>query len=287
MEKQKIYQGLTIDGGGILGIGSARALMEFEKRSGKPIIEQFDFIAGTSTGGIITVLLGLGYSAEEIYNIYKERGNDIFYVPGLSWKLNPFKPKYSTERFEKILDEYCGDKTMADLKLPCYITTSNIVKNESHVFSNKHDEKLKEVVLRTTAAPTYFPPRGEWVDGGIWANDPALVGTLGFKRDKGIKMNQMKVLSIGTSGDFQKEHWNTDKMTLVHWIMPLMDFLLQGSEHATEFFMKQLDLADYERIDPEMKINWQMDDMEIMEAFSNRWAEVYANNKRRFKKFFR
>jgi len=285
--ENKIYQGLTIDGGGILGIGVSKALMEFEKRSGKPIIEQFDFIAGTSTGGIITVLLGLGYSAEEIFNMYKNEGRDIFYIPNLAWKLNPFKPKYSTERFEKILDKYCGTKTMKDLKLPCYVTTSNIVKNETHVFSNKHNDLLKEVVLRTTAAPTYFPPRGEWVDGGIWANDPALVGTLGFKRDKKIKMYQMKILSLGTTGDFQKKVWKTDKMTIAHWIMPLMDFLLQGSEYATEFFMKQLDLADYERIDPIMKIDWQMDDMKIMDKFSDRWSEVYSNNKRRFKKFFR
>lgn len=62
MDDKKVYQGLCIDGGGILGVGAARALMEFEQESGKPIIEQFDYIAGTSTGAILAVLLSLGFT---------------------------------------------------------------------------------------------------------------------------------------------------------------------------------------------------------------------------------
>ena len=286
-EKKEKYQGLTIDGGGILGIGSARALMEFEKDSGKPIINQFDFIAGTSTGGIIAVLLSLGYSAKDIHNLYVEKGSDIFYVPGWMWKMNPFNPKYSTERFEKILDDIVGNKTMKDLKKPTYITTSNIVKNETHVFNRKQDIPLKDVILRTTAAPTFFPPQGEWVDGGIWANDPALVGTLGFKRFKKCELNQLRVLSIGTSGDAPYQKLNTSRMTIAHWIKPLLAFLLQGTEHATEFFMKQLDLDEYERIDPKFKKDWKMDDLEAMYQFEEKWVEKYNKHKDRFKKFFR
>ncbi len=79
MDDKKVYQGLCIDGGGILGVGAARALMEFEQESGKPIIEQFDYIAGTSTGAILAVLLSLGFTAEDCYRLYIEKGKDIFY----------------------------------------------------------------------------------------------------------------------------------------------------------------------------------------------------------------
>lgn len=284
---KQTYQGITIDGGGILGIGSARTLMEFEKDSGRPIFEQFDFIAGTSTGGIIAVLLSLGYSAKEIHQLYIEKGNDIFFIPGWTWKYNPFKPKYSTEKFEKILDELVGDKTMEDLKKPTYITTANIVKNETHVFNRNQNIKLKDVILRTTAAPTFFEPQGEWVDGGIWANDPALVGTLGFKRFTNCDFSQLKILSIGTSGDAPYSNLNTKNMTLAHWIKPLMTFLLQGTEHATEFFMGQLGLNEYERIDPKFKKDWEMDDLEAMYVFEKKWIGEYKKHKDRFKKFFR
>lgn len=282
-----IYQGLCIDGGGILGVGSAKALMEFEKESGKPINEQFDFIAGTSTGGILAVLLSLGYSAEVCYNLYYEKGDDIFYIPDWKWKHNPFKPKYSNEKFIKILDEMVGDKTLKDLKIPTYITTANIVKKETHVFNRTQDTKLKDVILRTTAAPTFFPPQGEWVDGGIWANDPSLVGTLGFKRFKQCGFDKIKVLSIGTGGDQKLSNVDTSKMTKLSWVSPLLDFLFVGTEHATEFFMKNLGLNDYVRIDPKLKNDFLLDDLDKMSSYTNVWDEVYKNNKDAFIKFFR
>jgi patatin-like phospholipase/acyl hydrolase len=46
---------LSIDGGGIRGIIPAMVLAEIEKRTNKPISELFHLIAGTSTGGIITL----------------------------------------------------------------------------------------------------------------------------------------------------------------------------------------------------------------------------------------
>lgn len=130
MDNKKVYQGLCIDGGGILGVGAARALMEFEQESGKPIIEQFDYIAGTSTGAILAVLLSLGFTAEDCYRLYIEKGKDIFYIPNLIWKFNPLKPKYSNEKFIKLLDDLLGTKSMKDLKIPTYVATSNIIKKK-------------------------------------------------------------------------------------------------------------------------------------------------------------
>jgi len=46
---------LSIDGGGIRGIIPAMILAELERRAGRPACRLFDFIAGTSTGGIIAL----------------------------------------------------------------------------------------------------------------------------------------------------------------------------------------------------------------------------------------
>ena len=77
---------LSIDGGGIRGIIPAIVLKEIEKETGQAAAETFDLIAGTSTGGILA--LGLSkhkgggtqdrYKAEDLVNIYKKRGNEIF-----------------------------------------------------------------------------------------------------------------------------------------------------------------------------------------------------------------
>ena len=77
---------LSIDGGGIKGIIPALILAEIEQRSKKPISELFDLIAGTSTGGIIT--LGLTkpnldgkpeYQAADLVKLYENDGPKIFY----------------------------------------------------------------------------------------------------------------------------------------------------------------------------------------------------------------
>lgn len=76
---------LSIDGGGIRGIIPAMVLAKIEERTGVPTVENFDLIAGTSTGGILA--LGLSrpdnegnprFSAADLANIYREHGEEIF-----------------------------------------------------------------------------------------------------------------------------------------------------------------------------------------------------------------
>ena len=45
---------------------------------GISITDHFDLIAGTSTGGIIALALGLGLSPKQIVDFYLEQGSSIF-----------------------------------------------------------------------------------------------------------------------------------------------------------------------------------------------------------------
>jgi patatin-like phospholipase/acyl hydrolase len=51
---------LALDGGGIKGAFTAKLLTEWEVNTKQRIVDHFDLIAGTSTGGIIALALGLG-----------------------------------------------------------------------------------------------------------------------------------------------------------------------------------------------------------------------------------
>ena len=62
---------LGIDGGGIRGIIPLCALVELEKQTGQLTRDVFSFIAGTSTGAIITGGLALGLSAEYMLALYQ------------------------------------------------------------------------------------------------------------------------------------------------------------------------------------------------------------------------
>ena len=72
------FQILSLDGGGFRGMFSAAVLARLEEDLGTRIADHFDLIAGTSTGGIIALGLGLGLSPREITAFYTEHGPRIF-----------------------------------------------------------------------------------------------------------------------------------------------------------------------------------------------------------------
>lgn len=53
-------QVLCLDGGGIRGLVLIQMLMEIEAASGRPIKDCFDWIGGTSTGGILALGIARG-----------------------------------------------------------------------------------------------------------------------------------------------------------------------------------------------------------------------------------
>jgi patatin-like phospholipase/acyl hydrolase len=69
---------LSIDGGGVKGVMPAAFLAAVEQSIGRPIGDYFDLIAGTSTGGIIALGLGLGMPATDIVRFYEDLGPAIF-----------------------------------------------------------------------------------------------------------------------------------------------------------------------------------------------------------------
>jgi uncharacterized protein len=74
----KFFRILSLDGGGIRGVFPAAFLARLEEHLEHPIGRYFDLIAGTSTGGIIAIGLGLGLSAADILKLYVEQGPAIF-----------------------------------------------------------------------------------------------------------------------------------------------------------------------------------------------------------------
>src|SRR5262245_21872942 len=73
---------LSLYGGRILGAFSAAVLARFEQdcraAHGKELIDHFDLVTGTSTGGIIAIGLAMGFSAEQILEFYRTEGAKIF-----------------------------------------------------------------------------------------------------------------------------------------------------------------------------------------------------------------
>ena len=208
---------LAIDGGGIKGVFPAAFLANIEEHLEGDLWEYFDLIAGTSTGGIIALGLGLGLTAREILGIYKDNAEKIF--PRTAWydkfklkKTIPglLKQKYETSQLADILRDKFRDKRLGDSKTRLMILSTNLTSGGVRVFKTAHHERFrndykvaaKEVALATSAAPIFFKPHtmpgGQpLVDGALWGNNPSGFATIEAISVLGWAPEDTAVLSLG------------------------------------------------------------------------------------------
>ncbi len=170
---------LAIDGGGVRGIISLEVLLEIEAKlraqSGNPdlrLSDYFDYIAGTSTGGIIATGLAIGLGVQELLDFYQSLGPLMFERASL---LNRLRHKYSDEPLARALQTVLGKdttlgsdtiKTLLMLVMRNATTDSPwpLSNNPYGIFNDRArqdcnlDLPLWQLVRASTAAPTYFPP---------------------------------------------------------------------------------------------------------------------------------
>ena len=106
---------LCIDGGGIKGALPASFLATIEEATGERVIDHFDLIAGTSTGGIIALGLGLGFSAAEVKAFYENDGPSIFATFGLFASVRHVtKAKYEPTALRDALQKILGERRLGE-----------------------------------------------------------------------------------------------------------------------------------------------------------------------------
>lgn len=162
---------LCMDGGGIRGLVLAEMLLEIENILQKPIKDCFDWLAGTSTGGILTLAIATGKTIKECLCMYFRIKQHTFVGS---------RP-YESEPLENVLKETFGpESVMADISHPKIMITGVLADRrpaELHLFRNyespseilqvQHDSPYElplppaeqyiwQVGRATGAAPTYF-----------------------------------------------------------------------------------------------------------------------------------
>jgi uncharacterized protein len=209
---------LSLDGGGIMGTYSASVLSFIEQAANVKIADYFDLVTGTSTGGLIALALGMGIPATKVLDVYRDHGPRIFPYVGLHRRLarrilHLFRPKWSQARLGEAVHEIVGDGRLKDAKRMLVIPSFEATEGTAHIFHTPHHPSLAhdghrtavEVGLATAAAPTYFQAmtseqsKRTYVDGGVWANSPAIVGIVEAVRWLGVQPDRISVLSIGVT----------------------------------------------------------------------------------------
>jgi uncharacterized protein len=216
---------LSIDGGGIKGAFPAAFLSHIESTlAGVPISNFFDLIAGTSTGGIIALALGLGLRAADVLEFYEHYGPVIFPPRSPRWLLET--AKYDVKPLTKALEKTFGTKRLGDSSRRLIIPSFNATTGKIYIFKTAHHRRLQmdfrvsavDVALATSAAPFYFPAHRSGqdvvlIDGGIWANNPVALAVTEAISMLGALGSELDILSVGCTcvpPDFTQEgrHWS-------------------------------------------------------------------------------
>ncbi len=242
-QKEK-FQILSLDGGGIKGLFSAAMLAAIEEDSGVSIIDHFDLITGTSTGGIIALGLGLGMKPREIVDFYAKYGKTIFPRRyGVKSLQHWMYRKFSADPLINALKECFEDKRFGHSKRALVIPSYNIGDDDVYLFRTAHHPKLKrdykvpawKIALATSAAPTYFPctrevDRVRLIDGGIWANNPTMVGIIEAYGTLNIPLEAISVFSIGTSDEVTQRAKRLDNGGIIAWALgaTATDVIMRG-----------------------------------------------------------
>lgn len=266
---------LALSGGGYRGLFTAKILALAEAEIGSPIAARFDMIAGTSIGGILAVGLACRVPALDLVDALLKHGQHIF-------RSRPFSfagftsARYEGERLKSaikaIIGEEFSNRPFADIPAPLVIAAVHEGTGTPRIFRTKlassvggDQDKTIDVVLATSAAPTYFAPHkinGErYVDGGIIANAPDLVVLNEALRRYGCEVSECRLLSIGTAGT--RRSGNADGAPgKIGWALrhSVIDLILGAQECLAIDQAQRLGLGGFLRIDrcPESPIS--MDD---------------------------
>ncbi len=256
--KQNQFKMLSLDGGGIKGAYTAAILDRMEDQVDRPLANYFDLITGTSTGAILAVGLAFGIPAKKLLNFYREQGHQIF--PEANWVETWFTTKYDTDGLRNALVSVFGNKIFRDIERHVVIPAFNATNGKSILFRTKHlkpsdsylDRKVVNILMAATAAPTFFEAEGLLeglhLDGGIWANCPALVGAVVASSILGRQPEAMRMLSIGTTSSPFHVPEETTKGGKFQWLKPHINVFMNASKTGAIHLADEL-VGEFFRVD--------------------------------------
>lgn len=321
-----MFKILSLDGGGIRGAFTAAVLAEIESRLQRPIGDYFDLVAGTSTGGLIAAAVATGMSASAIVDFYKGTGPMVF-APRPKYKPEKIRrrvgmpiarfatkktvgveldevlqTKYESAPLEVAIHDVFGDQLVGEIsKCRMVIPAVDVTAGRTIVFKTPHlpgltrdrHFRITDVLMGTTAAPTFFPHAklgedGAIVDGGLWANNPSLVAYTEAMKirtsadrdcDPRFEPEDIQILSIGT-GEPRYSHRPPDDCAGIGWWGPkVFDVASISQSQGVSFQLKYLLDDRYCRINFELPdMSWTLDALEHLPSLLHQGRTVAHDN---------
>ncbi|MGD0920065.1 MAG: patatin-like phospholipase family protein [Thermodesulfobacteriota bacterium] len=266
-----VYRILSIDGGGIRGIISTILL---QRLSAEPSLsgwlEKVDLLAGTSTGGLLALGIAKPLNLQVIRDLYETKGKIIFddsWLRDLRDLWGIIGAKYDIANLGKELQAILGATTLSQLSKRVLITAFDLDGIDSQgqrtwkpkLFHNfpgvdsDGDQLAYKVGVYTAAAPTYFPSADGYIDGGVFASNPAMCA-LAQTQDPRIgerpELTDVVLLSLGTGTSLTYITGECRDWGYAQWIKPLVNLMLDGVAGIADYQCSQLLGSAYWRLAP-------------------------------------
>ncbi len=267
------YRVLSIDGGGIRGLVTTVMLQRLVAEPGLGgFLDRIDLAAGTSTGGLLALGLAKGLDLEEIRRLYVDAGPKIFDDSWLDDLVDLGKLRgadYDIKTLRRELKRILGETTtLGQLKKRVLVTAFDLDNQDSdpskrtwkpklfHNFPGRGNDRRSlayKVGLYTSAAPTYFPSVDGFIDGGVYAGNPAMCA-LAQTQDKRYKptpvLDEVVLLSLGTGTSLIHIKRKSLDWGYAQWIKPLVNLMLDGSAGIADYQCYQMLNEHYHRLAP-------------------------------------
>lgn len=214
--------GLALAGGGIRGIAHAGVLKALEENNIK-----IDCLGGTSSGSMITALYAVGYTPDEIYNLFKKYASTIVKLNSniIRKEIKNFILKHKIcsqginngEFIEEIFNKKAQEKQISNInqiEMPIVIPAVDMKTGEEYIFTSVKSNKknyistidIGKAVRASSSFPVIYEPMKYkdklFLDGGILNNIPAkAVKDLGADRIISVKFDSNKIESTSNAVD--------------------------------------------------------------------------------------
>ena len=278
------YRVVSIDGGGIRGLVTTVLLQRIVATPGlENFLDSIDLIAGTSTGGLLALGIAQQLDLSKIRDVYVKQGSKIFDDSWLDDLVDLGKLRgadYDIEPLRHELKKLFGNATLGELNKRVLISAFDLDNEDAgartwkpklfHNFpgpDNDGTSRAVDVGLYTSAAPTFFPSVDGYIDGGVYASNPAMCA-LAQTQDRRYgptpALDDVLLLSLGTGTSLQYITGQSHDWGSAQWVKPLINLMLDGTAGIADYQCRQMLRESYHRLAPvfPVGVSVPMDDID-------------------------
>jgi patatin-like phospholipase/acyl hydrolase len=252
----KPYRILSLDGGGVRGAYQAVLLARLAEAV-PAFLPSVRLFAGTSIGSVNALSLASGRAAAELVSFFEQHGAKVFddsWCDNLQDMGKVIGADYDQGYLKRLLERTFGEQQLSDLRRRVLVPSFDLDNEGSprtwkmkffHNYPGADSdgtERMVDVALRSSAAPTYFPSYQGYVDGGVGCNNPAMAAVaLAINPDIGRQdLRSLRVFSLSSGSSPQWISGKTLDWGFAQWAQPMASLMIDANVGIADYQCRQI-----------------------------------------------